>query len=142
MSTVEELLKEGLLKRIPPSEERAKKSLQIAGRYLKDAKKSFDIASYEMCIIAAYSSMFHAARAVMFSEGFAERAHVAVVDYLRERHGELGADALNTFDLYRKLRHSVSYGLDTVVGEKDAVKAHNFANAFLAKVKERLGFKD
>ncbi len=138
MSDIDGLLKEGLLKRIPPSDERAVKSLKIAERYLRDARKSFDFGSNEMCIIASYSAMFHAARAIMFSEGFAERSHAAVVAYLRERHKELGIETINAFDIYRKLRHSVSYGLDTVVNENDSSKAHNFANSFVTKVKERL----
>lgn len=77
----------------------------------------------------------------MFFEGFSERAHVAVVEYLRERHRELGTDAVNTMDLYRKLRHSVAYGLETVIAEKDAAKAQSFANAFLAKVRALLRAK-
>lgn len=55
MSRVGELLRKGLLKRIPPSAERAEKSLRMSERYLKDARKCFDSGIYEMCILAAWN---------------------------------------------------------------------------------------
>lgn len=136
--TVEKLLREGWLKKVPPSKERAVKSLEVADRFLGSARKSFDIASYDMAIMAAYSAAFHAARAVLFLDGFAERSHFAVYDYLREKHKDLGMAEVESFNAYRRLRHGVAYGLDTVVNEDDALSAIAFAERFLKCVKAYL----
>jgi len=136
--TVEDLLREGLLKRIPPSKERAMKSLAVAERYLVSAKKSFDARIDDMAIMAAYSSVFHAARAILFLDGMAERSHVAIYEYLKEKHKALGTDAIETFNMYRRLRHAVAYGLDTKVSAEDSQEAIGFAAEFIEKVKKHL----
>jgi len=134
--TVEDLLREGMLKRIPPSRERAVKSLIVAERYFTSAKKSFDARIDDMAIVAAYSSVFHAARAILFLDGMAERSHVAIYEYLKEKHKALGTDAIETFNMYRRLRHAVAYGLETQVSAKDSQEALNFATEFIEKVKK------
>lgn len=45
---------------------------------------------------------------------------------------------LNAFDLYRKLRHAVAYGLDTRLDKKDAENIIEFAEDFLEKVRAYL----
>jgi len=132
------LFKEGFLKKIPASTERAKKSLEVADKYLDRARKNFDIQLDDIAVIAAYSAAFHAARAVLFVDGVAERSHFAIRDYLREKHPKLGIGLIESFDLYRKLRHSVAYGLDSAVAQKDAKDAIDFSEKFVAKVKEHL----
>lgn len=136
--SLENLFEQGFLKRIPPSTERAKKSLEIAERYLDSAKKNFDMQLDDIAVIVSYSAAFHAARAVLFVDGVAERSHFAIRDYLREKHARLGIGAIESFDLYRKFRHSVAYGLDSTVAQKDAKDAISFAEHFVAKVKEYL----
>ena len=136
--SVEELMKEGLLKRIPPSKERAEGSIRTAERYLASAKKSFDVSIDDMAILAAYSSVFHAARAILFIEGFAERSHFAIYEYLNEKHADLGTDLIGTFNMYRKFRHSVAYGIDTKIETRDSQEAVNFALEFLDRVKKYL----
>lgn len=137
--SIEKLFEDGFLKRIAPSMERAEKSIKVSERYLGEAKKNLGIQLHDMAIIASYSSVFHAARAILFKDGVGERSHFAIYEYLREKHKDLGAEQIASFDLYRKLRHSVSYGLDTVVGERDAEEAIKFAEGFLLRVKKYLG---
>ncbi|MFH1200066.1 MAG: HEPN domain-containing protein [Candidatus Micrarchaeota archaeon] len=135
---VDELFREGYLKRIPRSEERVKKSLVVAERYLSEAKKALDAGIEGMVVLAAYSCVFHAARAILFRDGVGERSHFAVYDYLKEKHGGLGTQQIDSFNLYRQLRHSVAYGLDTEVGADDGRQAIKFAESFLGKVKDYL----
>lgn len=87
-------------------------------------------------IIASYTSVFHSARAILFNDGIAERSHFAVYEYLKAKHKRFGGEMLNAFDLYRKLRHSVAYGLDTYVEKEDAEKIIEFASDFLEKTKQ------
>jgi uncharacterized protein (UPF0332 family) len=136
--SIESLFKEGLLKKIPPSMERAEKSVQKADMYLSEAVQTLDIGAYELVIIASYNSIFHAARAVLFADGVGERSHYAIYEYLKEKHADLGRDVVNAFDMYRKLRHSVAYDLDTKVGKNDAESITEFAGDFLGKVRRHL----
>lgn len=133
--SVEKLLREGLLKKIPPSAERTGKSLQVAAHYLDRAKKSSAAQLYDLAVLASYSAVFHAARAVLFADGFGERSHYAVCVYLREKHAEIGSGELSELDAYRSLRHSIAYGLDSIISEKDAEQAIGFAGRFLHRIR-------
>ena len=136
--TVEYLFADGQLKRIPQSKERAEKSIKRSKLYLSEAKQTIKIKVYDLAIIASYSSIFQAARAILFVDGVAERSHYAIYEYLKEKHKDLGEHFINAFDIYRKLRHSVAYGLDTNVGKTDADNIIEFTEEFLEKVKEYL----
>jgi len=67
-----------------------------------------------------------------------ERSHFAIYEYLKEKHKPLGIEYINSFNLYRKLRHSVAYGLDSVVRKDDAKEAIDFAEEFLSRVRNYL----
>lgn len=136
--SIEKLFNEGHLKRVPQSPERVKKSLDVSERYLSEAKKSLMVEAYELSIIGAYGSIFHSARAVLFNDGVSERSHFAIYEYLKEKHKPLGIEYINSFNLYRKLRHSVAYGLDSVVRKDDAKEAIDFAEEFLSRVRSYL----
>lgn len=138
---LDRLFEEGHLKRGSPSPEKAQKSISTAENYLEKARKVFDQGMDDVAVLLAYSSAFHACRAVLFRDGVSERSHAAVAVYLREKHPEIGHDAVETFDLYRKLRHSIAYGFDAKVGPSDSKKAIEFAQSLLAKVKQVLGQK-
>lgn len=132
--SVERLFKEGHLKKIPPSRERAEKSIEVAKRYLSEAKQNLGMKINDLAIIASYASIFHSARAIIFSDGGGERSHFAIYEYLKEKHGDFGESVINALDIYRKLRHSVAYGLDTEVNRKDAENIIEFAEEFVEKV--------
>lgn len=140
--TLEELFKKGLLKKIPPSRERAEKSIKKAQMYLSEAKQTLEIGVNDLVIIASYSSVFHCARSILFVDGIAERSHFAIYEYLMQKHEDIGKEILHAFDSYRKLRHSVAYGLDTKVEKNDAENIVEFAEEFLEKVKRYLKIGD
>lgn len=140
--SLDRLFKEGHLKKIPPSGERAKKSLEVSGRYLSQAEQTISIGAYDLAVIAAYSSIFHAARAILFVDGVGERAHFAVCEYLRTKHKDFGEEMISAFDMYRKLRHSVAYGLDTQVKKEDAENIVEFSSDFLSRIKRYLKFEE
>ena len=133
-----ELFEGNLLRNTPEARGRVDKSLRVAGRYILDARRSFEIESYIMTVIAAYSSMFHAARTVLFADGVSEKSHYAVYEYLKEAHPELGMQVIEGFNLYRKMRHAAMYELDAEVSRLEAGEAINFADAFLKQVANEL----
>lgn len=81
---IEECLKEGFLKKSKPDKEEIKKETGESEKDMEDARESLKAEKYKWCIIQAYYSMFHAARAVLFSLGYKERRHFAIEVVLRE----------------------------------------------------------
>jgi uncharacterized protein (UPF0332 family) len=95
---------------------------------------------FEESIVASYTSMFQAARALLFHDGVTEKSHACVVAYLREYYSsELGQDKINWLDTYRLERHESFYGL-----EKSNLDAHEAEDAleksqkFLESVRGKL----
>lgn len=137
---IDELFRQGLLRKDAPSKEMAAKSLEKAAGYLEFAKKNLEMDLFETAITLAYNAMFHAARAIAFADGVTERSHFALVQYLIEKHGkEISQGILNKLDFYRKIRHALSYGLDSKANEEQAEKAIEFAEKFLQETREFLG---
>lgn len=136
--SLDELFSKGFLKKVAPSADKARKSLDISAKYLSEAKAILSVGANYSAITNSYSSIFHAARAILFTDGVSERGHFAIYEYLKEKHKALGIAEISTFNLYRKLRHSVAYGPDTVVGKEDAEEAVRFALEFHSKVRKYL----
>ena len=53
--SLDKLFKERNLKKIPPSRERAEKSIKVAERYFSEAKQTLEIGIYDLVVIASYS---------------------------------------------------------------------------------------
>ncbi len=81
---IEECLKEGFLKKAMPNKEEIKKEIEESKKDIEDARESFQAQKYKWCIVQAYYSMFHVARAVLFYLGYKERRHFAIEIVLKE----------------------------------------------------------
>ena len=137
---IEELFRQGLLKKGKPSKQMALRSIERAFEELENAKKNIEIGLFKTAIVLAYGSMFHAARAIAFNDGINERSHFALIQYLIEKHPtQLNAGMLNKLDSYRRIRHSLNYGLDSKANEEEAENAIGFAETFLQETREFLG---
>ena len=130
---LEECFKEGLLRKTEPSIEKAKRSLEVSGEFIEKAKDNLKIKNYGIVIFCSYTSMFHAARAILFRDGIKERSHICIVSYLREKYSEL-RNLVNMLDSYRKSRHTSLYSLDYLIDEKDAEEAIKDAEIFRKKI--------
>lgn len=75
---VKKCLEEGFLKKVKPNKKEVEKEIKESESDLKDANSSFKMGKYKWCVIQAYYSMIHAARAVLISHGFKERRHFAI----------------------------------------------------------------
>ena len=107
-----------LLRRDRPDAEKAKRSIEISKTKLKQAHKAFQNELYDASLVLAYTSMFHAARAVLFRDGIIEKSHVCMIEYLRTeyvRKGRLGEGFVNSLDQMRIDRHEAIYGLEASV---------------------------
>src|SRR3989339_1001669 len=83
-------VREGLLRRIPPSKDKAAQSLKKAREWLKEAENSLRGNALNSSILASYMVMFHAARTILFLDGFREKSHACVARYLDEKYVKTG----------------------------------------------------
>jgi uncharacterized protein (UPF0332 family) len=75
-------IKESLLKRIPPSKDKAVQSFKKSHEWLREAENSLKGEAFGSAILASYTAMFHAVRAILFFDGFREKSHACVARYL------------------------------------------------------------
>jgi uncharacterized protein (UPF0332 family) len=136
---IDELIRKDLLKTTKPDKLKSDQSINVAVKKLEEAEKAYNAEIYESTIIFAYMAMFHAARAILFKEGFIEKSHYAVVMLLQERFSAtLGIGLISKLDSMRTARHEGLYGLNTDFSEEDAKMAIQDAKEFLEKVKKIL----
>ena len=134
---VEECLAQGLLKKTAPDRGKAARSLELAAHKLELSKREFAAGIYENVVISAYTSMFHSARALLYSDGFKERSHYALCVFVAERHsGNIERRYLNELNALRMERHELMYGLEErpQVAETEASRVIEIAEGFLESV--------
>ena len=133
-----ECFQKGLLKRTSPDMENALRSLELSLSNIEDAAENMSIHRYRVVAISSYSSMFHAARAILFRDGIKERSHECIPVYLKEKYPQLETLA-NILDSYRRFRHDAIYGLDFAIDDKEAKAALDSAKEFLKKIEIFMG---
>ncbi len=134
---INDCFREGLLKRIRPDTEAAEREVEKAKEYLVKAKKNEEIKIHDFAVVAAYTSMFHAARAILLRDGIKERSHICIVIYLREKYPELRHQA-RILDTYRRFRHTALYALDVTVDKEEAEKSIELAREFIDVMEKSL----
>ena len=113
------------------------KEIEGAISDLEEAKDSLSRKKFKWAIIQGYYSMFHAARALVYSKGFREKSHYALLVALRELFGnQLESELIENFEEAMSLREEADYGL--IFSEEGATSIVNNAGKFLNKVKEIL----
>ena len=130
-------MKEGLLRKIPPSKDKAAQSLKKAQEWLKEAENSLKGNAYSSSILASYMVMFHAARAILFFDGFREKSHACVARYLEEKYaktGKLDKKWIELLDHSREVRHNDQYDLSFFSTKEEAEIALQSARDFLASM--------
>ncbi|MDI6904374.1 MAG: HEPN domain-containing protein [Candidatus Bathyarchaeia archaeon] len=89
----------------------------------------------EGATIQGYYSMFHAARALLYSKGFREKSHYALLVALRELFkNQLESELIENFEEAISLREEADY--DLIFSEEGATSIVNNADKFLNKIKE------
>lgn len=96
--------------------ERAKglvlKELGLADSDLKFANVSFKEENYKWATIQAYYSMFHSARALIYSKGYRERSHYCLNIAIRTlfvSEGKLSVTLVEALQLGKTLRENADY---------------------------------
>lgn len=108
---IESCLREGFLQRIKVERDLVGKELQEAGYDLNKAEHALEEGDYKWSIVKSYYSMFHAARAVLFSLGLKERRHFAIRVVLEDLNarGKLESRFVSDFSAALAAREDADY---------------------------------
>lgn len=130
--SLEECFEKGLLREAKAGEEEIRGSLKIAGHFLERAEGNMKLRYYDVAFMMAYNSMFHCARALIFSRGYKERSHACMVLLLKKKFGGSSdiAKFADILDTYRVSRHMVQYS-GRLSSQVDAGEAVRDASDFL-----------
>lgn len=77
-------LERGKIKKFSPGPRLANKEIRLANEDRQAAIKSMSEGNMRWSIIQAYYSMFHSARALLYSRGFRERSHYCLIEAVRD----------------------------------------------------------
>ncbi|MCJ7559865.1 HEPN domain-containing protein [Candidatus Bathyarchaeota archaeon] len=137
MSQFRRFVEEGKLTRIGIDRRLALKEVEGAVSDLEEAKDSLLRKKFKWATVQGYYSMFHSARALVYSKGFREKSHYALFVALRELfRNQLEFEIIQNFEEAMSLREEADYGL--VFSEEGATSIVDNAKKFLNKVKEIL----
>jgi uncharacterized protein (UPF0332 family) len=114
----EECIRKNLIRENNDAKEWIGNELNAADKFLVQAKVILNAEQYEAAEIIAYTSIFHLARALLYSKGYSEKSHyclfAAMDELFGKELGELGRKA----HYLREARHIAVYGGKTVSKEE------------------------
>ena len=136
---LQRLLDERKITRIRPDKKLVLKEIQGAEHDLSRAKVTYGEEDYKWATVQAYYCMFHSARALLYSKGFREKSHRALLTAIRELFGKTGVmenSLIQSFEEAMGLREQADYGL--TFGEHSAAAILRDAEKFLEGIKQIL----
>ena len=129
----------GLLRKIPGSKDNALRSISKADNWLGESQKTFQGEAYDSSVMSSYLVMFHAARAVLFYDGYREKSHACVARYLEDQYvnrKKLEKKWVDLLDYHRAMRHENQYDLSFFSSKEEAQKAIESAEEFLQRIQQ------
>jgi uncharacterized protein (UPF0332 family) len=137
--TLEECFGKGLLRKVQPSAAKARESLRQARVWQEEAGKAFGAGVLRSALLAVYNGYFHAARAILFRDGFREKSHYCIELYLGTyvKGGFLEADWIAMFGRMRDARHTDQYSFHPAPSADEVRQAIRGGKEFIERI-ERL----
>ena len=131
------LLNERKLIKAQISKDMIRKEIEAAEADLQDAQDSFQDNKFKWATIQGYYSMFHSVRALLFSKGYREKSHYALLLAIRELFpNELETELISHFEDGMALRQEADYG--SKFSETGAMDTIDGSEKILARAKEIL----
>jgi len=130
----QDCIKQGLLRKVIPSVDKAKKGIDKARIFLDQAKKTFAVSAYDSSLMTCYQAIFLSARSVLLKDGYREKSHACVARYLEEKYvklGEIDIKWVELLDRYRDLRHDDEYNVFFLASKEDCQELINFSSEFI-----------
>lgn len=105
-------LERGKIKKFLPGKKLAEKELRLAGDDLKISRESLQAKRYKWSIVQSYYSMFHSARALLYSKGYREKSHFCLIEAIRVlfvETGKLNVELVESLLEAKNLREAADY---------------------------------
>lgn len=118
-----------------------KPELEEAASDLNTAEKEFSEGGFKWATIKAYYSMFHSARALLYSRGYREKGHFCLYLAIKElfvKDNKLDASLAEAFNAAMILREEADY--KRTFSEKSASATIKSAGKFLKTAKAILNY--
>lgn len=107
------MLEKRRLMKIKPDRKISVKEMKAAKSDLVDAKDSLERKKFKWATIQGYYSMFHSVRALVFSRGYREKSHHALLVALRELFSaKIERSLIQAFEEGMHLREEADYGFN------------------------------
>jgi len=134
---IEDLEREGLIKRLPPDKKKVRDAIALAHRDLRTSRTILST-DHDWAYAIAYNAVLQAGRALMFSKGYrpdGANQHISVVKF-----AELFLDSQDAiiFDRMRRKRHSSVYDMAGSISETEAVSAVSHAEVLIRRIEDLL----
>jgi uncharacterized protein (UPF0332 family) len=134
---IEDIEREGLVKKLPYDRKKVKDAIARAHRDLRTARTILNT-DRDWAYTIAYNAILQAGRALMFSKGYrpdGANQHISVVKF-----AELFLDNQDAiiFDRMRRKRHSSVYDMAGSVSETEAESAVSHAEVLIRKIEDLL----
>ncbi|MFA5646460.1 MAG: HEPN domain-containing protein [Candidatus Ratteibacteria bacterium] len=105
-------LEKGKLRKFPKGEALFNKEIQAASDDLAEAKDNFRSGKFKWATIQGYYSIFHTARALIYSKGYREKSHYCLIVAIRVLFVQpkiLSSQLIETLQDGKRLRESADY---------------------------------
>jgi len=139
MSEFKKCLEEKKIVKVTNDKEWIEKERTEAEYDLDRAKTSLENKDYKWAIVQGYYSMFHAAKALVLSEGYREKSHHCLIVAVRELFlgkGQMSEELVVKLEEAMDLRHQADYGLE-YTSEEASILIEN-ATEFLQAAEDLL----
>ncbi|TSC91680.1 MAG: HEPN domain-containing protein [Candidatus Berkelbacteria bacterium Licking1014_85] len=130
-------LERGKIKRFSPGKKLVGKELKLAEEDLKISLRSLSDGNYKWSIIQSYYSMFHSARALLYSKNYREKSHFCLIEAVRTlfvETGKIKVLLVESFLEAKNLREAADYYGD--FSELNCKKLTKKAEEFLKAARE------
>ena len=134
---LDELEREGHIKKLPVNRRKIEDSLNLAKRDVKVAKDVLN-QDCDWAFSIAYNAMLQAIRALMFSKGYRPSGRNQHVSVVRFAEFFLGEEDVIILDRMRRKRHAAVYDTAGMISKREAENAVARAEKLVKKIEEML----
>lgn len=136
--TLTECINRGLLKKTSPSMQQATASLVKAREFIKEAEEDSKENRVNSAVLVAYAGLLNASKALLYKDGWREKSHACVIEYLKEKYAptQISKKEIELLEYYKNSRHAVQYDLDFFVTEKNCREMVEFSKNFLKTIEK------
>ena len=140
--SLEELLRNKIIRRIKPDKSLALNSIKRARRDIATAKTLISGDKFDWSLAVSYNAMLAAGRAFMFDKGYrpsSTEGHLAVVQFLTVMLGTKVSDRMIiVMNGMRKKRHRIVYEEMDIVSKDEAEQAVRWAEEFVNMIADSI----